>query len=349
MHEKCTLQQSDLPVEIIGRYSAWQEVYSIDESFIGLHGTVDELTAIGHEIRAEVLRCTGIPVRVGIAPSKTQAKLASRGAKADLSLGGVCHLGSYSPDWMDRILAGTSTTDLWGIAGRTGKRLAGMSIFTAKDLRDAETKWIRKKFSVVMERTVFELRGISCIPLEEQPPHKDQLIFSRSFSQPVSTREGMQQVFSIYAQRASTRLREHGLVAGVVSTWASTSRFREGEFHTAHVAVGMPTETDDPIGIAKAAFAALPRIRPGSDYVRAGVVLSGLRKKQSVAPLALFEPEYEGRRIGETLDSITQKLGPHAIGIGRGGLRGAPVWTMKREMLSRRATTHWEELCEARA
>ncbi|WP_346057222.1 DUF4113 domain-containing protein [Leucobacter alluvii] len=345
----CTLEQSSLPVEIIGRYSAWQEVYSIDESFIGLHGTVAELTAIGHEIRIEVLRCTGIPVRVGIAPSKTQAKLASRGAKADLSLGGVCHLGAYSPGWLERILAGTKTTDLWGIAGRTGKRLAAMSIFTAKDLRDADAKWIRKKFSIVMERTVFELRGIPCIPLEEQPPQKDQLMFSRSFSQPVTTRESMQQVLSIYAQRASSRLREHALVAGVVSAWASTSRFREGEFHTAHVAVGMPTETDDPVGLAKAAFTVLPKIRPGSDYVRAGVVLTGLRTKTNVTPLALFEPEYEGRRIGETLDAITQKLGPRAIGIGRGGLRGAPVWTMKREMLSRRATTHWDEMCEAKA
>ncbi|WP_269208769.1 DUF4113 domain-containing protein [Leucobacter chromiiresistens] len=333
----------------MGRYSAWQEVYSIDESFIGMHGTVSELTAIGHEIRAEVLRCTGIPVRVGIAPSKTQAKLASRGAKADLSLGGVCHLGAYSPDWLERILAGTKTTDLWGIAGRTGKRLAAMSIFTAKDLRNADAKWIRKKFSVVMERTVLELRGIPCIPLEEQPPHKDQLIFSRSFSRAVSTREGMQQVFSIYAQRASTRLREKGLVAGIVSAWASTSRFREREFHTAHVAVGMSTETDGPIGISKAAFAVLPKIRPGSEYVRAGVVLTGLQTKTNVTPLALFESEYEGRRIGETLDAITQKLGPRAIGIGRGGLQGAPVWTMKREMLSRRATTHWDEMCEAKA
>ncbi len=340
---------SERVMTLIGHYSAWQEVYSIDESFIELRGSVEAVTEIGHQIRAEVLRCTGIPVRVGIGKSKTQAKLASRGAKADLSLGGVCHLGAYDSDWLDRIMAGTQTTDLWGIAGRTGKRLAGMSIFTAKDLRDADAKWIRKKFSVVMERTVYELRGIPCIPLEEQPPNKEQLIFSRSFSAPVSTREGMQQVFSIYAQRASSRLRERGLVTGIVSAWASTSRFREGEFHTAHIAVGMPTETDDPVGIAKAAFTALPRIRPGSDYVRAGVVLTGLRKKLDVAPLALFEPEYEGRRIGETLDLITQKLGPRAIGIGRGGMQGAPVWTMKREMLSRRATTHWSELCEARA
>lgn len=221
--------------------------------------------------------------------------------------------------------------------------------FVAKILRDAEAGCTHKKVSVAMERTLYELRGVPCIPLEEQPPNKDQLIFSRSFSHPVATPEAMQQVPSIYAQRASSRLREHDLVTCVVSAWASTSRFREGEFHTAHTAVGMPTETDDPIGIAKAAFTLLPKVRPGSQYVRAGIVLTGLRKKANVTPLALFEPEYEGRRIGEVLDEITAKLGSRAIGVGRGGLKGAPAWTMKREMLSRRATTHWNELCEARA
>nr|WP_277620067.1 DUF4113 domain-containing protein [Leucobacter celer] len=336
-------------LEIIGRYAAWQEVYSIDESFIGLRGTVDELVAIGHEIRAEVLRCTGIPVRVGIGRSKTQAKLASRGAKADLSLGGVCHLGAYPPEWLDRIMAGTEVTDLWGVAGRTGKKLAAMTIHTARDLRDAEPKWIRKKFSVVLERTVWELRGISCIPLEEQRPYKDQLIYSRMFSRPVSERDEMQQVLSIYAQQVSSRLRKQGQVAGVVSAWAMTSWHSKGPSHSPHVAVGLPTESDEPIAISKAAGALLKRLQPGVAYVRAGVVLTALRPKDARTPLSLFEPEFEGRRIGETLDAITQKLGPGTIGVGLGGLKGAPVWTMRREMLSRRATTHWDELCEARA
>lgn len=322
-------------------------MYSIDESFIGLRGTVDELTRIGHEIRVEVLRCTGVPVRVGIGRSKTQAKLASRGAKADLTLGGVCHLGRYDPDWIDRILAGTHVADLWGVAGRTAKRLAAMGIFTVRDLRDADPRWIRKKFSVMLERTVYELRGIPCIPLEQPRPYKDQLIFSRSFSKPVTGADEMQQVLSIYAQKVSSRLRSQGQVAGVVSAWAMTSWYSKGPAHTPHVAVGLPTESDEPIAIAKAARALLPRLQHGIRYARAGVVLTGLRPKNSQTPLALFQPEFEGRHIGETLDSITQKLGPGTIGVGLGGLRNAPVWNMRREMLSRRATTHWDELCEA--
>lgn len=334
-------------MEIIGRHCAAQEIYSVDESFVQLRGTVDELTALGHKIRADVLRSTGIPVRVSIGKSKTLAKLANRGAKEDLSLGGVCHLGSYSAEHTNRIMEGTHVTALWGVAGRTGKRLAAMNIHTVRDLRDADPKWIRKKISVVMERTVHELRGIPCIPLEQQREYKDQLIFSRSFSRPVQTVEDMRQVLSIYAQKVSSRLRAQGQVAGVVSSWAATSWHCPGESHSPHVAVGIPTATDDPIGLGKAAFALLPRIRHGTPYVRAGVVLTGLRPKGSATPLSLFEPEFEGRRVGETLDAITSKLGPRAIGVGLGGLQGAPVWNMKREMLSRRATTHWDELCEA--
>lgn len=245
-------------------------------------------------------------------------------------------------------MEGTHVTDLWGIASRTGKKLAAMNIHTAKDLRDAEAKWIRKRFSVVMERTVHELRGIPCLPVEDEPPaHQDQLIFSRSFSQPVTTPEQMRQVLSIYAQRASTRLRDRGLVVPMVSAWAATSRFKEGEHHSPYVSVALPVEGDDPVSISRAAQALVPRIRSGFSYVRAGVVLTGLRPNGSAAPLDLFAADFEGRRIGETLDAITRKHGPRAVGLGFGGLRNAPSWTMKRAMLSPRATTHWDELCEA--
>lgn len=336
-------------MQIIGRHSAWQEVYSIDESFIGLRGSVNELVRVGHAIRDEVLRSTGVPVRVGIGSSKTLAKLASRGAKADLSLGGVCHLGSYAPEHLDRIMAGTAVTDLWGIAKRTGKRLAGMGIFTARDLRDADAKLIRKRFSVVLERTVMELRGVSCIPLEGPREYKDQLIFSRSFSHPVMSVREMRQVLSIYGQRVSGRLRAGGQVAGFVNAWAATSWHSQGPHHTPSVSVALPAATDDPIVIGQAAMALLQRLQHGTPYVRAGVVLTGLQPKSALTPLELFREDYEGRRTGETLDAITRKLGPRAIGVGLGGLRDAPAWNMRRNMLSPRATTHWNELPTAQA
>lgn len=334
-------------------------MYSIDESFIGIRGTVEELIELGHRIRADVLRRTGIPVRVGIGRTKTLAKLASRGAKALPELEGVCHLGKFTQEHLDRIMDGTNVDDLWGVASRTRKRLAPMNIHTAKDLRDAEPKWIRKKFSVVLERTVMELRGVPCIPLEEPRKYKDELIYSRMFSAPITTEREMRQVLSIYAQKVSTRLRKQGQVAGVVSAGASTAWHTEGPRHTPYVSCGMPVESDDPIGIGKAAGTLLPHLIDGTRYVRACVILTGLRPQTAATPLALFQPaatplalfqpEYEGRRIGDTLDRITAKLGPDAIGVGLGGMQKPPGWAMRREMLSRRATTHWDELCEARA
>lgn len=342
-------------MEIISNHCAWQEIYSIDESFVGIRGTVEELTALGRRIRAEVLQYTGIPVRVAIGRTKTLAKVASIGAKQALELGAVCHFGSYAPAQQSLILDSLPVTELWGVAGRTGKKLAAMNIHTARDLRDADPKLIRKRFSVVMERTVMELRGIPCIPLEEEPrQYKDQLIYSRSFSKKLTHLDEAEHVISMYAQRVSSRLRAQGQVAGQLQAWAATGWADTGSTpHSTSVSVALPTPTDNPITLTKAASNLIPRLFPpglsGIRYARAGVVLTGLSPKNSLAPLSLFEPEFEGREIGATLDSITNKLGPSMIGVGLAGFKTPQSWEMKREMLSKRATTHWNELCEATA
>lgn len=330
---------------IIGEYAAWQEIYSIDESFIGMRGTVDELVDLGATIRAEVLKRTGIPVRVGIGRTKTLAKLASLGAKQNLSLGGVCHLGSYPTDTYEQILAATHVTQLWGIGSRLGKRLVSLGIHSARDLRDADAARIRKRFGVVLQRTVFELRGTPCIPLEQDSLVKDQLIFSRSFSKPVTSAEEMQQVLGIYAQRVAGRLRAQHSVAKNMTVWAATSYYEQGEHHAPTVSVPLPTPTDEPVTLVKAAAAALlPQLRHGVRYVRAGVVLTGITPKTAEVALAPFVPAWEERKIGEALDAINHKLGGRRIGIGRAGLQEAPAWNMRRELLSNRATTHWNEL-----
>lgn len=334
--------------EILGRFAAWQEVYSIDESFLGLRGTPAELARIGAEIRATILRNTGLPVCVGIAPSKTLAKVANRGAKQTPRLAGVCSLDDYPAERLDRILAATPVTELWGVASRSGKKLAGLGIHSALDLRDADPGLIRKRFSVVMQRTVLELRGTPCIPLELDVAAKEQIIFSRSFSTPVQSAAEMSQVLSIYAQRISGRLRAQGSVAKAMTVWAATSHYAE-EHHAPSAQLRFATPTDEPITIAKAAAALLPRLRHGTKYVRAGLILTELTAAQSHGMLELFTPEFEGRQIGQALDAVAKKHGARAIGIGRGGLRAAPSWNMRRGMLSNRGTTHLDELSVARA
>ncbi|MGB3413784.1 MAG: Y-family DNA polymerase, partial [Microbacteriaceae bacterium] len=153
-------------MNVLGRYSAWQEIYSIDESFLGLKGTAYELSEIGREMRRAADTFVGLPVCVGIAPSKTLAKLANHIAKRYPQYGGVFNWDEYTPEQMDRLLSGVKVVELWGVGSRIAKRLDSMGIHSAKDLRDADDIRLRKKFSVVLQRTIFELRGIPCIPFE---------------------------------------------------------------------------------------------------------------------------------------------------------------------------------------
>lgn len=330
-------------------------MYSIDESFVGLRGTVDELTELGHKIKDTVLSHTGIPVRVAIARTKTLAKLASIGAKKDPSCRSVMHLCKYTPEQLDHIMGSLAADELWGVAGRTKKRLNAMSIHTVRDLRDADPKLIRKRFSVVLERTVMELRGIPCIPLEEEArEYKDQLIYSRSFSKKLTSRDDMKQVLSLYAQRVSARLRAQHQVASQVGIWVATGWADTGTpQHVANIAVPLSTPSDDPITFTKAAERIMPELfpehSPGVRYARAGVTLTGLTPADRIQPLALFQPEFENRGVGKALDEITRRMGGEAIGIGFGGLKQPAGWEMKRELLSPRATTHWDELMTVRA
>ncbi|QNE44264.1 hypothetical protein F1C15_10990 [Frigoribacterium sp. NBH87] len=151
--------------EILSRFTSHQEVYSIDESFIELTGTVDETTAQAREIRRVVRKLIGLPVSIGIAPTKTLAKLANRGSKQAAALAGVCHLGSYSSAQQTAILASVDAGDVWGIGRRTAKKLVPLGVHTAADLRDADAARIRKRFGVVQARVVQELRGVDCLPI----------------------------------------------------------------------------------------------------------------------------------------------------------------------------------------
>uniref|UniRef100_UPI0025BF3B1C DinB/UmuC family translesion DNA polymerase n=1 Tax=Galactobacter sp. TaxID=2676125 RepID=UPI0025BF3B1C len=353
VREKCTHQQSDLPVEIISRYSAWQEVYSVDESFVGLRGTPDELENIGREIRRTVRQLTGVPVRVAIGATKSLAKVAAIGIKKSFAEIGVLNLARYTDEQMDRILDSIPVADLWGVAERSGKRLAAINVHTARELRDLDPKWARKRFNVNMERIVLELRGVPCIPLEMVPPAaKDQLIFSRSFAKKITTEPDMEQVISLYAQRVSARLRAQGSVAHHLSAWAATGWADTGTVsHSAQATVALPTPTDDPITLTKAARALLPKLFPvdGIRYARAGVVLTDLRQADGVQPLDLFRPEFEGRGVGQALDEINRKFATTAVGVGLGGMKAPPGWAMKRELLSPRCLTNWDELLVAAA
>src|SRR5699024_8703186 len=212
---------------ILSRFSAWIEIYSIDEAFLGLRCTLDELHTVGTKIQAEILRLTGLPVCVGIAKTKTLAKLANEAAKKVDQLHGVCVWDRVPTTTRERVLSRLPVIEVWGIGPRATKRLNAMGIWSVTDFRDADAVHIRNKFSIVQMRTLLELLGTDCIPMEEEREIKDQLIYSRSFSQPVTDQDGMEQVLSMYAQMAATRLHRHNKEVKVVTAWAMTSYFND--------------------------------------------------------------------------------------------------------------------------
>ncbi|MGN7202033.1 Y-family DNA polymerase [Arthrobacter sp. SAFR-044] len=331
-------------MELLGRYSAWLEIYSIDEAFLGVKGGPGELLALGCRMKEAVRRHVGVPVCVGIAPTKTLAKLCNKWAKNNPAFGGVCLWESVPAEVREGLMARLPVDEIWGIAGRLTKRLNVLGIFTAKDLVGADPVMIRDKFSVVVMRTVLELRGTPCIPMEEERIGRDQLIFSRSFATPVTTVAGLREVLSVYGQQASARLSKHRLQAKVLTAFAATSPFRDNEQSYPSVCVSLPMPTADPLLLTKAAHTLLPHIREGLRYAKAGLMLTDLRPTGNQPPLEPFENPHEERGIGPLLEDVSRRFGRGSIGLGHAGIRSGLDWTMKRDMRSPRYTTHWDEL-----
>lgn len=329
---------------LLARYSAWQEVYSIDECFLGVKGTGEDLLALGRAMKEACRSHVGVPVCVGIAPTKTLAKLSNKWAKKNKAFGGVCRWESVPAAERDVLMARLPVNEIWGVANRLTKRLAVMGIYSIGDLSRADPVMIRDRFSVVMMRTVLELQGTPCIPMEEERVGREQLIFSRSFSTPIRSGQDMRQVMSVYAQQASARLAKHHLQAKVLTAFAATSYYNPQDTSYPSVVVPLPMPTADPVILAKAAHALVPRIHDGLKYVRAGIMVTDLRPGGNQPPLALFENAHEERRIGPLIEDVAKRFGRGSIGLGVAGLKGGPDWSMKRDMLSPRYTTEWTEL-----
>lgn len=342
-------------MELLGRYGTWHEVYSIDESFVGLEGNLEQVRSVAAQIRAAIDQSIGVPVCVGVSSTKTLAKLANHIAKHNPGLGGVCVQQLMDPEVLENILHRVPVTDVWGVGRKTGAKLAAMGIESIADLQAADPLAIRKKFSVVLQRTVFELNGQRCIgPLEERAD-RGQVMFTRSFSTPVRTHEAMEEVMSIYAQKAASRLAREGRYAALLTVTAGTSRFARGEASFPSAQVRLPRPTRDPILLSKLAIAAMRDLmQPGIDYVRGGVILSGLSDSPGEQQLDLFgqstDPAAEEQEnVSSVVQDISVRFGAKSIGLGHAGMAKSPEWSMKREHISQRCTTDWDELLVVQA
>lgn len=340
-------------MELLGRFGTWQQVYSIDESFLGLQGTAEQLRRAGQQIRESVARHVGLPVCVGLAPTKTLAKFANHVAKNnpdDGRLGGVMAWDSVPHRSRETLLARLPAGEIWGVGRKTSAKLEQLGIHSIADLRDADPGWIRSRFSVVLERTVLELRGTPCVPEVDESVGPAQVIFSRSFSRPVVSVEEMSEVMNVYAQRAAARLAAQGQRAKVLTVTAGTSRF-SGEDGSVARTIALERATADPVAITRAAVSAMSSVMSaGVPYNRAGVMLTGLESAAQQSPmLDLFESDLPDRHVEDVLGAVRGRFGAGAIGLGQGGLVEQGQWSMRREFASPQYTTRFTEVPVVRA
>lgn len=318
------------------------EIYSIDEAFCDLTGVRNcrDLTDFGREIRETVLRRTHLTVGVGIAQTKTLAKLANHAAKQwQRQTGGVVDLSNQ--ERQRKLMALLPVDEVWGVGRRISKKLEAMGIKTVLQLADTDISFIRKHFNVVLERTVRELRGEPCLGLEEFAPVKQEIVCSRSFGGRITEYHEMRQAICSYASRAAEKLRGEHQYCRFISAFVKTSPFALNEpYYGNSASVKLLTPTQDSRDIITAATKCLDAIwRDGHRYQKAGVMLGDFYS-QGVAQLNLFDdnaPRQNSEKLMEVLDHLNAKNGRGALYFAGQGIQTA--WKMKREMLSPRYTT----------
>ncbi|MEO5368186.1 MAG: DUF4113 domain-containing protein, partial [Magnetococcus sp. WYHC-3] len=297
------------------------------------------------DLRARVRRWTGIPVSVGLAPTKTLAKVANRLAKKSPRTGGVLDL--ENPRWRERALAGLPVEEVWGVGRRLAWRLAELGIRTAAQLRDAPAAQIRRHFNVVLERTVRELRGEAVLALAEQPPARQSITCSRTFGSQVTALEALLEAVSTFTVGSAERLRRYGLLATAMQVFIQTNRHsvRDPQYQNA-ITLALPQASDDTFTLLEHARAALVAIyRAGFRYQKAGVWLLGLVPRQRFQP-SLFAPPPRVRQapaLMRTLDRINSDMGRGTIRFGAEGL-AAPSWGLRQQRRSPGYTTRWSDI-----
>lgn len=317
------------------------ELYSIDEAFLNLSGIpLAGLEAFGRELRQKVLRWTGVPVSIGIAPSKTLAKVGARLGKKEVP-GGVCALVDETS--RKQALLRTEVEDIWGVGRKTAFKLRQLGIGTAWELASAPTALIRKRFFVTGQRIQWELQGVACGKIEVEECKK-QIIASRSFGQLVTTKETLREAVATYVARAARKLRKEASLARHIGVFIRTSKRPGGyEYYNSRM-MALPRPTQLTPELTRAAYTALDDIFiPGLKYYKAGVILFDLlpaAHRQDV----LFAPALSSKEAGlmAQIDALNSRYGDRAVFYGASGM--GQEWRGKSARRSPRFTTFWAEI-----
>ncbi len=328
------------------QYTPNIEIYSIDEAFLSLAGMEHfNYSDYAHTILTSVKQQTGIPTSVGIAPTKTLAKLANRIAKKNPEHKGVfCLLDEESINFH---LKNTSVGDIWGIGKEKALFLTRHGIETAFALKMASDEWIKKHLTIVTLRTVWELRGQPCLALEEVLPDKKAISTTRTFGYEVKTFEELNEAISAYVARSAEKLRRQESLAGYLQVFVETNPFKDGPYYRNGVGIDVNPPTAFTPQLMKTAQKLLERIyRDGFSYKSCGVILSDFSKGKDEQQY-LFDVQYANtprQRLMEVVDSYNRQTNHGKIFWVSEGLR--KPWYMKQAHKSKRFTTRWDELLE---
>lgn len=355
---------SDRMMSLAAGLGPLQEIYSIDESFIGNLDGIPDLTRRAWAICTRIDKWIGIPTCIGLAPTKTLAKLCNHVAKDaerkpgnyPKELARVCNWIELTREQQIDLLRRTPAGNVWGIGRRIAAKLAEQGILTALDVARMPTVKARDEWNVLLERTVRELQGISCISLEQAPAPKQQIACTRSFGHPITTLPPLIEAVSEFASRAAEKLRYGNQRAGAVQVFVHTSPFRPGPRFNKSATIQLHPPTSDTTLLVNAAVAGLRRIyEPGFLLAKAGVMLLDLCSATTqLQSDLLFEAPCTKRdhnQLMEVVDRINARYGKSTVHVASTGhtQKDGAGWRMRQERRTPRYTTQQGEMPIARA
>lgn len=333
--------------EALCEFTDEAENYSIDEAFLRLHPSHDEsLDALGRRLRRRVLKQTGIPVSVGIAETKTLAKAANYHAKRSTKADGVLDL--FRSPYRGHALERLPVDEVWGVGSRYGAMLKLAGYDNALALCGAADDWVRERMTVVGLRTVMELRGVPCLPLEVVSPAKKNITCSRTFGQATASIAELRAALAWFVARAAEKIRAQRLLAGSLTVWVQTDRFRENEPQYSNATtLAIAPKSDATLELRELAFAGLARIvRRGFNYRKAGVTLGGLELRELVAKRLWEDERYERyQRLMATVDQLNRRFGKDTVTCGV--FPSAGLWRARFAQRSPSYTTRWPDVATA--
>ncbi len=336
---------SDRVMTVLASFTPEIEIYSHDEAFLAFSGTWHmDLESYARMIRKEIKKRTGIPVSIGLARTKTLAKVANKLAKTTSEFDGVFNLEQRQDK--DSFLKSFQVEDIWGIGRRYARLLHSYGIHSAYDLKEADHSWVKKKLTIVGLHTLLELQGVPCVELETQPQPAKSLVRSRSFGRPVTELAELREALTSHVQSAARRLRANGQIAGCLHVFLHTNRFKSEPQYSPCISTCLHRATNHTQPMLTAALGLLEQIyKEGYAFKKTGVLLTDLQP-ESARQLTFWETEAQDQdkagQLMKALDHINARYGKDTLQYASAGLNKG--WEMRRDKMSPEFTTRWKDI-----